>query len=475
LSELAALSRRQKAASALRALLHRPADPHSEAGRAHLRNRAIALTALAAAFARGVSILTALVSVPLTLHYLGTERYGMWMTLSAFTALLSFTDFGIGNSVLTALAQRTGSGDEHGLRVQVSSAYGAMSGIAAGMLALLALAYSFVDWPTLFNVRSPLAGQESGPAAAAFLVILALSTPVGLIARVQLGLQQGFRGNVWQSVASVLTLAVLLLAIRAEASLPWLVLALAGTPLAVSLVNTLHFFGWVRPDLRPSPALFDGRSIRRLSVDGGMFLVLQVCAALMFQINTLIIAQLLGAEAVPAYAVPERMFGIIGMILGFVLSPLWPAYGDAVARGDIAWTRKVLRRSLVLGGGIAAGLSGLMVLAAPQLLHWWVGDAITVPFMVILGFGIWKVIETVANAVAMFLNGVNVLGVQVVLALVGVVVSFIMKVWWVKLYGVSGLIFAMNATYLVFILPFLAMACRKAFVSIESRAVQHGR
>jgi O-antigen/teichoic acid export membrane protein len=203
--------------------------------------------------------------------------------------------------------------------------------------------------------------------------------------------------------------------------------------------------------------------------------VLQVCAALMFQINTLIIAQLLGAEAVPAYAVPERMFGIIGMILGFVLSPLWPAYGDAVARGDIAWTRKVLRRSLVLGGGIAAGLSGLMVLAAPQLLHWWVGDAITVPFMVILGFGIWKVIETVANAVAMFLNGVNVLGVQVVLALVGVVVSFIMKVWWVKLYGVSGLIFAMNATYLVFILPFLAMACRKAFVSIESRAVQHGR
>ncbi len=112
----------RRSPAALLAVLHRPADPHSEAGRAHLRNRAIALTALAAAFARGVSILTALVSVPLTLHYLGTERYGMWMTLSAFTALLSFTDFRIGNSVLTALAQRTGSGDEHGLRVQVSSA-----------------------------------------------------------------------------------------------------------------------------------------------------------------------------------------------------------------------------------------------------------------------------------------------------------------------------------------------------------------
>lgn len=470
MSGTSATPRSRLSPAALIGVLRRPDDPASEAGRAQLRNRAIALTALASACARGIQILTALVAVPLTLHYLGNERYGMWMTLSAFTALLSFTDFGIGNSVLTALAHRAGQDDHHGLRVQVSSAYGAMTGIAAIMLVLLAIVWPFVDWAGLFNAKSALARQEAGPAAAMFLAILALTTPVSLIARVQLGLQQGFRGNVWQSVASLAALGMLVVATRLEASLPWLVLALAGTPLVVSLVNTLHFFWKVRPDLRPAVRLFDGHAIRRLSVDGGMFLVLQVCAALLFQINAVIIAQVLGAAAVATYAVPERMFAIVGMILAFVLSPLWPAYGDAVSRGDIAWVRRTLRLSLVLGMTGAAIMSLALVVLGPTLLRLWVGNAVAVPFGLIAGFAVWKVFEAAANAMAMFLNGINALKIQLVLALVNVAVSLVLKVWWVKLFGLPGVMYATIVAYVVIALPPLAWVVRKSLAEVAARA-----
>lgn len=451
---------------ALLALLRRPDDPESEAGRTHLRNRAIALTALASVFARGVSILTALISVPLTLHYLGNERYGMWMTLSAFSALLSFTDFGIGNSVLTALARRTGAGDLHGLRVQVSSAYGAMWGIALVMLALLALAYPLVDWAALFNARSSLAREEAGPAAAMFLAILALSTPLGLIARVQLGLQQGFRGNIWQVVASVITLVVLLAATRLEASLPWLVLALAGTPLTVNLVNTVHYFGWVNPDLRPSITLFESRAVSSLSVNGGMFLVLQVCAALMFQANNLILAHLLGAEAVATYAVPERMFAIVGIITSVILTPLWPAYGDAVARGDIDWVRRLLRLSLVLGVGAASALSLVLVVAGPSLLHYWVGNAVEVPLGLLLGFAVWKVLEAFANAAAMFLNGINALGIQLLFAVVSVITSVALKIWFIGLFGLPGVMYATCVAYGLVAVPGIVWVVHRSLVSL---------
>ena len=454
---------------ALFAALRQPADLASEAGRAHARNRAIAFTALASAFARGVSILTALVSVPLTLHYLGNERYGMWMTLSAFSALLSFADFGIGNSVLTALARRAGSGDEQGLRVHISSAHGAMSAISLAMLALLALAYPLVDWAALFNARSDLAREEAGPAAIVFLAILALSTPIGLITRVQLGLQQGFRGNVWQGVSSVVTLVVLVAATRLEASLPWLVLALAGTPLLVSMINTIDYFWRVRPGLRPMVRLFDGRAMRSLSVDGGMFLVLQVCAALMFQINTLIIAQLLGAEAVATYAVPERMFAIVGMVLAFVLNPLWPAYGDAVARGDISWVRRTLKISLILGMGGAALMSLFLVLAGPTLLRLWVGSAIEVPFALILGFAVWKVIEAFGNGSAMFLNGINAIGIQLAFAVINVIASVALKIWLVGIYGLPGVMYATCLAYGVIAIPPIVWVVRRSMAKIEAR------
>ena len=105
-------------------------DLRTEQGRAHSRHRAIVLTALASGMARAVSIATVLISVPLTLHYLGAERYGMWMTLSAFSLLLSFTDFGIGNSVLTAVSKLAGRGDIE-ISVDMGDALGAPSAITA--------------------------------------------------------------------------------------------------------------------------------------------------------------------------------------------------------------------------------------------------------------------------------------------------------------------------------------------------------
>jgi O-antigen/teichoic acid export membrane protein len=54
------------------------------------------------------------ISVPLTLTYLGSERYGMWMAISSIVALLAFADFGLGNGLVNAIAVASVSS---GLRV----------------------------------------------------------------------------------------------------------------------------------------------------------------------------------------------------------------------------------------------------------------------------------------------------------------------------------------------------------------------
>ena len=61
-------------------------------GRLKERYRRASLTVLTSSIAKGVSIVTMLISVPLTLSYLGVERYGMWMTISSFVLLLGFAD-----------------------------------------------------------------------------------------------------------------------------------------------------------------------------------------------------------------------------------------------------------------------------------------------------------------------------------------------------------------------------------------------
>src|SRR2546423_1279703 len=71
-------------------------DPMVQGGHSHERHRRIALSAFAGFGAKGVSMATTLITVPLTLRYLGPERYGVWMTMSSVMMMMVFADLGLG-------------------------------------------------------------------------------------------------------------------------------------------------------------------------------------------------------------------------------------------------------------------------------------------------------------------------------------------------------------------------------------------
>src|SRR5688572_30139039 len=132
----------------------RPFDVSTPEGRARERHRLVVLATVASALAKFLSIATALISVPLTLHYLGAERYGMWMTISAVVAMLSFADFGIGNGLMNAVATAYGKDRHDTIREHVSSAFAILTAIAVALVALLAILYGLVPWADVFNVTS---------------------------------------------------------------------------------------------------------------------------------------------------------------------------------------------------------------------------------------------------------------------------------------------------------------------------------
>ncbi|MGB0128378.1 MAG: oligosaccharide flippase family protein, partial [Rhodocyclaceae bacterium] len=340
----------------------KPFDGSSEQGRARERYRRVALSAIAAAAAKLVTVGTTLISVPLTLHYLGAERYGMWMAMSSVIAMLSFADLGMGNGILNAVAESNGRDDRQAIRRNVSSGYFILGLIGTLFAAAFAVAYPHVGWDRLFNVQSPVAQTEAGPAIAVLASAFAINIPLTVVQRVQAGLQQGFTANLWQCLGSVLGLAGVLVAIGAEAALPWLVAAMVGGPIIATICNTIHFFGFAQPDLLPVPRCVATENIHRISHTGIWFFALQISVALAYASDSFVISQVLGASAVTEYAVPEKMFALITVLVGMALGPLWPAYGEAIARGDSKWAQQTLRRSVVGAITVAALIASLLVL-----------------------------------------------------------------------------------------------------------------
>ena len=225
----------------------KPFDTSTAGGRSRERYRRAGLTTVTSVMAKGVTVVTSLITVRLTIHYLGTERYGLWMTITSIVAFLMFADLGIGNGLLHAIADARGREDDESVHKYVSSAFFILCGVAVLLLGVFAIAYSFIPWPRVFNVSSELAAKESGPAVFVFLICFLLNLPLDVVQRVQTGHQEGFVMNLWTAIGSLTGLAGLLVAVHLHGGLPWLILAILGGQLAGVFGNWVYEFGWMRP------------------------------------------------------------------------------------------------------------------------------------------------------------------------------------------------------------------------------------
>ena len=78
----------------------KPFDTNTEDGRSKERYRKVILSAGSSVFNKVETILTGLISVPLTVDYLGVERFGLWMIITSILALIAFADLGLGNGLI---------------------------------------------------------------------------------------------------------------------------------------------------------------------------------------------------------------------------------------------------------------------------------------------------------------------------------------------------------------------------------------
>ena len=69
------------------------------------RNVRAVITATSSVAAKGLTGVISLLSIPLTLGYLGADRFGLWMTIASLQAIFAFADFGLGNGVLNTVAE----------------------------------------------------------------------------------------------------------------------------------------------------------------------------------------------------------------------------------------------------------------------------------------------------------------------------------------------------------------------------------
>lgn len=307
------------------------------------RSRRALVTTVTSILAQGVGLVVGLISVPLTLHYLGKERYGLWGTISALLTWAAIADFGLGRGLINHLSEAYAHDDRDAAGRYVSTALVSLSLIATGMwLVLLPLIY-WIPWDQVLNVQSSALRSETRFTVAAVAGVFLVNFPLSIVGPVYAAYQRTYVANAFKVVGSLLSLGVLILATKAEANLPILVIATGGVPLLMSLVNLLyiaHDMPWLRPRLRRASTA----TLRALLAVSTPLLLFQIGSLLINELQTVIVARRSGLETVADYTVFLKVYTVPVMLLGMVDSPLLPAYREALMRLDVEWLRRTFWR-----------------------------------------------------------------------------------------------------------------------------------
>jgi O-antigen/teichoic acid export membrane protein len=424
----------------------------TEEGRSQERHRHIAWTTVTAGAAKAAALGAMLISVPLTLGYLGPERFGLWMAISAVIAMLGFADFGLGNGIMNAVSHASGRNDKHAIHESVSNGFIMLAAVGGLILFIFIAVYRHVPWPSVFNVSSATAALESGPVVLVLVCCFIATLPLGATQKIQLGLQQGYWSNLWEAVGSVLGLLGIVVAIQLQAGLQWIALSMAGVPLIFRAINTLVFFGYQEKMLRPRFGHLNFDVIRRLVRTGFLFFVLQLAVIVGFQSDNIIIARILGVEAVAGYDVALKLSTLPAMFIGLVVVAQWPAYGEALTRGDSDWIRRTFIRTIRLSLLFAVPFALVLFTCGDTVIRAWAGPEVVPSTALLAGMSIWSVMMVLGSVIGVLLNGLHVVRFQAINSLLMATANILLSIYLVGRIGVVGAIFGTISAYTIFTL-----------------------
>jgi len=428
----------------------RPVDHgHTRGVRRRLYLRAV----WSGAASRVINIVVQVLSLSMTVRYLGKERYGVWTTVSTIAAWLALANFGLGQGLTTHLSS-LGTEDEsrrETARRSICSTLAMSACVVAILFPLCLLAASLIPWATIFKLTTPLGIAEVRPTVLISISIVLLLLPMTIGGSVLSGYQRNDLLNVTFTLGSLAGLGLLVTVVRLRLGMPALCLAVMLPQGAAALAQLIivRSMGMLPLDARYVS--------RRAALDmmrlGVKFLVIQLFGIFIFETGAIIIAGKLGATEVTPYGITNRIVMVIVTAFQVIVAPLWPAYGDAFGRGDLEWARRVFFKSLRLVVGLWLLAAVVLGVGGRWIIYAWAGpDA--VPSWALLWTMLLYALSFGAGLVVAYpLNGAGRLTPQLVAAVICGLTNIPLAFFLASRFGVTGVVVSQAAVMFFIAIP----------------------
>ena len=408
-----------------------------------VRNIAISFSA------KAISILSNLLVVPLTIHYVNPTRYGIWLTISSIIGWIAFFDLGLGNGFRNKFSEARAKGDMLLARKYLSTTYFTLGAIIGVLYIVIFVVNQFINWPSLLHIDSAYY-YELRDVFSILSLFFCMNMVFNIFGTMLTADQKIGLSSMIVGLGQLFSLvAIFVLTRTSEGSLIHLATYYSGVPCIIMLLASLYGFTSTRyREIRPGFKYVDLSLVKNILNLGIQFFVIYLCLLLIFQVMNIVITRELGPDEATRYNLAFKYFNILHMGMMIIISPFWSAFTDAYTKKDYAWMRSIVTK-LELCWVVCVTAGAIMLFLAPWFYHIWIGDDVVVG-RVLSACVLFYILSQIIGAIYMqMINGIGTVRIQMILYIAFAAVSFPLMVYSCRMLGVAGIIVIPSIVYIL--------------------------
>lgn len=331
----------------------------------------------------------AFILMPMVIHSLGNELYGIWVLIGTMLGYYEVLDLGLTSGVSRYLTKAVGAQNKEDIKKVASTALFLFSCIGVVIL-ILSFPFAFC-LPYLLNIKDHIRLFQI------VTIILGVSISVGFPMRIFGGiLTAHLRLDILKVIVMIHQISRSIMIFAA------IKMHLEATQLLISLASITAFFSIIEfavtgiyalkafPHVQLNRLFIEKDIIKRLFSYGSLTSIGTIADLLRFHVDNIVITILLGVSMVTPYSIGYRLISYLRQIVASITGVLSPMYSIYEGANDYDSIRKTLLFGIKATTLLSCFIGFSMLIFGKAFILRWVGqkynDAFVVMAILAIGF-----------------------------------------------------------------------------------------
>jgi O-antigen/teichoic acid export membrane protein len=321
--------------------------------------------------ANGVQIATRLFTVPVVIHHLGLDGYGIWSIIMVTAGYMRFGTAGVKSAFQKYVAEATVTGDYK--RVNQLLSTGGISMLLLSITGLIPIAIFAKTLATLSGVP-PHFLLAAAASISALAFAYAMSNFGAVYEAIVMGGHRVDLARKYNAVMTLLEAIAIILLLKLGFGLLAMTVVMATSEL-IYLFLCFRASRWILPEIRISTKYFEKKTFPELARFAGSYQLVSIFEVMYGAILPIAILKSFGAEAAGVVAVATRLVGAALIVQDATFVPILTGAAAVFASQSVDRMKVFLQKSLKMTLATALPPLAVVCVFGATVVMAWTGES----------------------------------------------------------------------------------------------------